>query len=43
MKYKFYSIRINVTKYDVTFSTKRELPPPPRGYATGCSDWDVTP
>jgi len=22
MKYKFYSIRINVTKYDVTFATK---------------------
>jgi len=31
MKYKFCSIRINVTKYDVTFTTKGEflpLPPP---------------
>jgi len=27
MKYKFYSIRINVTKYDVTFSTKVFLTP----------------
>jgi len=27
MKYKFYSIRINVTKYDVTFATKGVLPP----------------
>jgi len=36
MKYKFCIIRINVTKYDVTFSTKGDsnpLPPPPsRGY-----------
>jgi len=29
MKYKFYSIRINVTKYNVTFATKRGLFKPP--------------
>jgi len=28
MKYKFCSIRINVTKYDVTFATKRGSKPP---------------
>jgi len=27
MKYKFYSIRINVTKYDVTSVTKGGLTP----------------
>jgi len=30
MKYKFCSIRINVTKYEVTFATN-----PPRGYSSG--------
>jgi len=36
MKYKFCSICINVTKFDVTFVTKGVLPPPsPCGYATG--------
>jgi len=35
MKYKFCSIRINVTKYDVTFVTKGDpTPPPPCGYDT---------
>jgi len=28
MKYKFRSIRITITKYDVTFATKREFYPP---------------
>jgi len=27
MKYKFYSIRINVTKYDITFATKEGFNP----------------
>jgi len=37
MKYKFCSIRINATKYDITFVTKRGLTPlpPSRVYATG--------
>jgi len=36
MKYKFCSIRINVTKYDFTFSTKgKGSKPPSRVYATG--------
>jgi len=34
MKFKFCGIRINVTKYDVTFATKREVLTP-RSYATG--------
>jgi len=29
MKYKFCSIHINVTKYDVTFATKGVYPPAP--------------
>jgi len=29
MKHKFCSIRINVTKYDITFATKGRDPPPP--------------
>jgi len=29
MKYKFYGIRINVTKYDVTFATKGGFSFPP--------------
>jgi len=29
MKYKFSSIRISVTKYDVTFATKSFYTPPP--------------
>jgi len=28
MKYKFSSIRINVTKYDITFATNEVLNPP---------------
>jgi len=38
MKFKFCSIRKNVTKYDVTFAAKRKgsnLQPFPRGYAAG--------
>jgi len=36
MKYEFCSIRVNVTKYDVTFATKEvfQPPPSPRGFAT---------
>jgi len=37
MKHKFYSIRLYVTKHDVTFVTKREFypHPTPSGFATG--------
>jgi len=45
MKYKFCSIRINVTKYDITFATKEVLPHPFRVYTTGvkfaCCFFDV--
>jgi len=36
MKYKFCSIRIDVTKYDVTFATEGVvlIPSSPHGYAT---------
>jgi len=36
MKYKFCSIRITVTKYDITFAIKGggSHPSTPRGYAT---------
>jgi len=34
MKYKFYSIRINVTKHDVTFATKGGGQPSPPSVAT---------
>jgi len=40
MKYKFCSIRINVTKYDIIFATKGSLTSHPRGYAT---DWGANP
>jgi len=40
MKYKFCYIRINVTKYDVTFDAKGGSIPSPHGYATAmkCSN-----
>jgi len=38
MKYKFCSIFINVTKYDVTFSTKFYLPPLPCGCVTAINN-----
>jgi len=40
MKYKFCSIRINVTKYEVAFATGGGgSTPPPRGYATELANW----
>jgi len=35
--------RINVTKYDVTFATKRVNPPTLRSYATEPNDQIITP
>jgi len=40
MRYKFCSIRVNVTKYNVTIATKGASNPPtslPRGYTTAWS------
>jgi len=41
MRYKFDSIHVNVTKYDVTFSTKRGSNPL-CGYATGSVCYVIT-
>jgi len=44
MKYKFGRICMNITKYDVTFTTKGVLTPnlsPSCGYATGIENMHV--
>jgi len=38
MKYKFCSIRINVTKYNLTFTTRHKGDKEKRGYAKATDD-----